>query len=68
MPIDQPLDNCQTGAGAVECRVVVQPREQLEQVIGMPHVEADTVVAHHVLRHIADPLDTDFNPRTLTPR
>src|SRR6185369_16546083 len=43
--LDDTLHDCQTDAGTCEILCAMQPLKHVEQLVGILHVEADTVVA-----------------------
>jgi hypothetical protein len=46
VPLDDPLNDRQAYAGAFEVARVMQPLENAEQLVDVPHVEAGAVVPH----------------------
>ena len=49
MAMNDALDGCEAYAGAFELVSPVQPLEDTEQLVGILHVEADTIVFYEDL-------------------
>src|ERR1700722_14351698 len=60
---DDPLHGGQADAGAGKLGLVVKALEGSEELLGVSHVEAGTVVAHVVHGRVARPIDAEDHAR-----
>src|SRR5437667_6572497 len=59
--VDNALHGCQTDAGPRKLASIVQPLENTEELVRVPHVEPCTVIANKVDHSPAFVLDSEFN-------
>src|ERR1017187_317797 len=61
VPVDDPLNGCKPDTGAGKLGSGVEALERAEELVGIGHVEADTVVPNEIDRHSVQPLDPEIH-------